>query len=74
MQLNSIRRENADPHHGEADRAASNFVPQEPIQLHQRNKSWSYALAIKVHVSRTAQLLQITNVMVKNDADLTNCQ
>jgi len=47
MRLNNIRRENADPHHGEADHAAPNFVQQEPIQLHQRNKSWSCALESK---------------------------
>jgi len=37
-------RDKKNPHHGEADHAAPNFVQQEPIQLHQRNKSWSCAL------------------------------
>jgi len=70
-QLNSIRRENADPHHGEADHAAPNFVLQETIRLHLWNKPWSCALVINVHVSATAWLLCYNKWCRKNNADLT---
>ena len=46
MQLNNSKRENADPHHGEADHAVPNFAQQETLQRHQRNKSWNCALEI----------------------------
>jgi hypothetical protein len=34
MQLSNSRRENADPHHGEADLEVPNFVQQETFQQH----------------------------------------
>lgn len=61
-QLNSITRENADPHHGEADHAAPNFVLQETIQLHQWSKPWNCALINNAHVSATAWLLCYTPI------------
>lgn len=64
-QLNIIRRENADPHHGEADHAVPNFVPQEMIRLHRWNKSWSCALVINIHVRATARLLCYNKRFVK---------
>ena len=48
MQLNTSKRGNADPHHGEADLAVPNFVRQEMLQHHRRNKSWNCALTINI--------------------------
>jgi hypothetical protein len=77
MQLNTSRRENADPHHGEADHAVPNFVQQETFQYHQWNISWNCALEIKhqtVLCMRGAVVKSNIYIPLKHNVDLMNSQ